>query len=61
MQVFRALSRSQWLLIITVFRSVYGVGQVWLVQLSSYHLWAFVVRVTPSPTTWNGGAASGMC
>ena len=42
MQVFRTLSRSQWLLIITVFLSVYGVGQVWLVQLSSYHLWAFV-------------------
>ena len=42
MQTIRALSRSQWLLIITVFLSVYGVGQIWLVQLSSYHLWAFV-------------------
>jgi hypothetical protein len=36
------MSRNQWLLIVTVFLSVYGVGQVWLVQLSSYHLWAYV-------------------
>jgi hypothetical protein len=36
------MSRNQWLLIITVFLSVYGVGQIWLVQLSSYKLWAFV-------------------
>jgi hypothetical protein len=36
------MSRNQWLLIITVFLSLYGVGQIWLVQLSSYHLWAYV-------------------
>ena len=30
------------MLIVTVFLAVAGVGQVWLVQLSSYHLWAFV-------------------
>lgn len=42
MQMIRAVSRNQWLLILTVFLSVYGVGQIWLVQLSSYHLWAYV-------------------
>ena len=42
MHVLRALSRNQWLLIVTVFLAVAGVGQVWLVQLSSYRLWAFV-------------------
>jgi len=42
MQILRALSRNQWLLIVTVFLAVAGVGQVWLVQLSSYRLWAFV-------------------
>ncbi len=34
--------RNQWLLKITAFLSLYGVGQIWLVQLSSYRLWAFV-------------------
>jgi hypothetical protein len=42
MQLMRAISRNQWLLVVTVFLSVYGVGQIWLVQLSSYKLWAFV-------------------
>lgn len=42
MQILGALSPSQWVLLVAVFLSVYGVGQVWLVQLSSYHLWAFV-------------------
>jgi hypothetical protein len=36
------MSRNQWLLVVTVFLSLYGVGQVWLVQLSSYRLWAYV-------------------
>jgi hypothetical protein len=36
------MSRNQWLLIVTVFLSLFGVGQIWLVQLSSYHLWAYV-------------------
>lgn len=36
------MSHNQWLLTVTVFLSVFGVGQVWLVQLSSYRLWAFV-------------------
>jgi len=31
-----------WLLFVTCMLSVYGVGQVWLVQLSSYRLWGFV-------------------
>jgi hypothetical protein len=42
MDLPRGISRNQWLLIVTVFLSVYGVGQIWLVQLSSYKLWAFV-------------------
>jgi hypothetical protein len=36
------MTRSQWLLAITTLLAVCGVGQVWLVQLSSYHLWSFV-------------------
>jgi hypothetical protein len=36
------LTRSQWLLTVTAWLGVYGVGQIWLVQLSSYHLWSFV-------------------
>ena len=36
------MTRSQWLLLATALLSVYGAGQVWLVQLSSYHLWSFV-------------------
>jgi hypothetical protein len=42
MQEVRTVSRNQWVLIMTVFLSVYGVGQIWLVQLSSYKLWAYV-------------------
>jgi hypothetical protein len=34
--------RGSWLLFATAVLSVYGVGQVWLVQLSAYRLWAFV-------------------
>lgn len=30
------------LLIATVFLSIYGIGNIWLVQLSSYSLWAYV-------------------
>jgi len=33
---------GRWLLFATAMLSVYGVGQVWLVQLSAYRLWAFV-------------------
>lgn len=33
---------SEWLLLATFVFSVYGAGQVWLVQLSSYPLWRFV-------------------
>ena len=36
--------RDQWLLLANCALSVYGVGQVWLVQLSSYPLWAYVGR-----------------
>ena len=34
--------RPQWLLLATFALSVYGTGQVWLVQLSSYPLFRFV-------------------
>jgi len=33
---------AHWLLLVTCALSVYSVGQVWLVQLSSYPLWAYV-------------------
>ena len=33
---------THWLLLSTFALSVYGTGQVWLVQLSSYPLWRFV-------------------
>ena len=36
------MTRSQWLLAVTALLGVYGIGQIWLVQLSSYHLWSFV-------------------
>jgi hypothetical protein len=36
------MNESQWLLIGTCALSFYGVGQVWLVQLSSYPLWTYV-------------------
>jgi len=36
------MARSRWILFGTCIMSMYGVGQVWLVQLSSYRLWAFV-------------------
>ena len=36
------VTKSQWLLLGTETLSVYGTGQVWLVQLSSYKLWRFV-------------------
>src|SRR5271157_4607256 len=34
-----AMTGSQWLLMATCALSFYGVGQVWLVQLSAYPLW----------------------
>jgi hypothetical protein len=36
------MNSSQWLLIATCALSLYGAGQVWLVQLSSYPLWTYV-------------------
>jgi hypothetical protein len=36
------MNGSRWLLLGTCALSLYGVGQVWLVQLSSYRLWSFV-------------------
>lgn len=33
---------SHWLLLATLVLGVYGAGQVWLVQFSSYPLWRFV-------------------
>jgi hypothetical protein len=35
---------ARWLLLATFALSLYGTGQVWLVQLSSYPLWAHVGR-----------------
>ena len=34
--------KSQWLLLGTCALSLYGAGQVWLVQVSSYRLWTYV-------------------
>jgi hypothetical protein len=36
------MARNQWVLILTAALSFYGLGQIWLVQLSSYRLWAYV-------------------
>jgi hypothetical protein len=36
------MNKTQWLLLGTCALSFYGMGQVWLVQLSSYRLWAYV-------------------
>jgi len=36
------MNRSQWLLLVTCALSLYGVGNIWPVQLSSYRLWAYV-------------------
>jgi hypothetical protein len=36
------MSRSQWLLLITCALSLYGAGNIWPVQLSSYRLWTYV-------------------
>jgi hypothetical protein len=36
------MNKTQWLLLGTCALSLYGMGQVWLVQLSSYRLWAYV-------------------
>jgi hypothetical protein len=42
MRKAQAVQPSQWLLLITVALSFYGMGNIWLVQLSSYRLWAYV-------------------
>lgn len=54
MEEIRAISSSQWLLLAVAFLSVYGVGQVWLVQVSSYYLWRYVgARELPAyHTAW---------
>jgi hypothetical protein len=36
------MNESEWLLLIVCALSLYGVGQIWLVQLSSYRLWTYV-------------------
>jgi len=36
------MRESEWLLLGTCALSLYGMGQVWLVQLSSYRLWSYV-------------------
>jgi hypothetical protein len=36
------MNKTQWLLLGTCALGLYGMGQVWLVQLSSYKLWAYV-------------------
>ena len=36
------MNRSQWLLLATCAMSLYSVGNIWPVQLSSYRLWRYV-------------------
>jgi hypothetical protein len=36
------MNESQWLLLTACALGLYGAGQVWLVQLSSYRLWPYV-------------------
>ena len=36
------MNRNQWLLLATCALSLYGVGNIWPVQLSSYRLWRYV-------------------
>jgi hypothetical protein len=36
------MTKRQWLLLCTATLSFYGVGNIWLVQLSSYRLWRYV-------------------
>ncbi len=36
------MNGRQWLLMAACALSFYGIGQVWLVQLSSYRLWTYV-------------------
>jgi hypothetical protein len=36
------MNKTQWLLLGSCALGLYGMGQVWLVQLSSYRLWAYV-------------------
>jgi hypothetical protein len=36
------MNKGQWLLMGATALSFYGVGQIWLVQVSSYPLWAYV-------------------
>jgi hypothetical protein len=36
------MNRCQWLLLATCALSLYGVGNIWPVQLSSYRLWEYV-------------------
>ena len=38
------MNRSQWLLLCTCALSIYSVGNIWPVQLSSYRLWKYVGR-----------------
>jgi len=48
------ISPGDWLLLAAAFLSFYGVGQVWLVQVSSYYLWRYVgARELPAyHTAW---------
>lgn len=36
------MNRNQWLLLVTCALSLYSVGNIWPVQLSSYRLWRYV-------------------
>ena len=53
------MTRNDGLLLATVVLALYGVGNVWPVQVSSYPLWAYVGPRSSTPTTWRGGEASG--
>jgi hypothetical protein len=38
----RPCDELEWLLLVTCALGLFGVGQIWLVQLSSYRLWSYV-------------------
>jgi hypothetical protein len=50
---------ARWLLLATFALSLYGAGQVWLVQLSSYPLGPMSDATNSAPITALGGEASG--
>lgn len=54
------MSDREWLLLGTCALGLYGAGQVWLVQLSSYRLWTYVGANEFRAYMQHGGAAYGV-